>query len=625
MVFSGRRRGRAPGFRFLGPFAAPGPAGRWTGKTHSCAARSPVTGAADYDDGEGAPTRGNAQPARIAHFHPRTLSSFPLFFFSKSTFIFRSFARMIVTATVQKNLSRLDVALRSSTAVLIQGEMGCGKSASVMKVAESNGFREKLIQLNVDDSFDSKDLLGKYSATEVPGVFDWVAGPLTEAVEKGLWILMEDVDLASFDVFSVILTLLEDKTLFIADKNTTISAHPDFKLIATQQLLSSTGNIFSAKKSNAVPYIELWGVVVMDTIPALEACEIVESLHSRIPPTIVRELATLRDNYGAPLINLRSLLKWSTRVAKRLANGADLTSGDFISSHIREVMLAEAFDCFIAKYPPGKEQNDALSSVSVACGVPPNIAAPLVMENKPIENVADDAYNIGRVALRYYSGYVGLSRESRTAFAPTRLALSLLERLAASVESKEHVLLTGETGVGKTFIVQYLADKLGQKLIVHNLNQQTDTTDFMGGWKPLDVGVSVRELSDTFSTLFSECFSSEKNIEFLGTLQSSLGERKWEKVLKLILKGCRSFEIKNKESAYDPAVATRWEGVLEKTNEILNVLDKSKANFAFRFEEGSLVRAWREGHWLLLDELNLATNEVLERVSSVLGDVDRLF
>ena len=34
-----------------------------------------------------------------------------------------------------------------------------------------------------------------------------------------------------------------------------------------------------------------------------------------------------------------------------------------------------------------------------------------------------------------------------------------------------------------------------------------------------------------------------------------------------------------------------------------------------RFREGALVTALREGHWLVLDELNLAPTEVLEALN----------
>ena len=40
-------------------------------------------------------------------------------------------------------------------------------------------------------------------------------------------------------------------------------------------------------------------------------------------------------------------------------------------------------------------------------------------------------------------------------------------------------------------------------------------------------------------------------------------------------------------------------------------------SLSLQFVEGSLVRAMREGCWLLLDEVNLATAETLERLSGM--------
>ena len=40
--------------------------------------------------------------------------------------------------------------------------------------------------------------------------------------------------------------------------------------------------------------------------------------------------------------------------------------------------------------------------------------------------------------------------------------------------------------------------------------------------------------------------------------------------------------------------------------------------FAFAFEEGALVKAVRNGDWVLLDEINLASAETLERLVSLL-------
>lgn len=43
-------------------------------------------------------------------------------------------------------------------------------------------------------------LLGMYRCTDVPGKFVWQPGSLTQAVSKGYWILLEDIDHAPLDV-----------------------------------------------------------------------------------------------------------------------------------------------------------------------------------------------------------------------------------------------------------------------------------------------------------------------------------------------------------------------------------------------------------------------------------------
>lgn len=48
-----------------------------------------------------------------------------------------------------------------------------------------------------------------------------------------------------------------------------------------------------------------------------------------------------------------------------------------------------------------------------------------------------------------------------------------------------------------------------------------------------------------------------------------------------------------------------------------------EGSFAFSFVEGVLVKAIREGKWVLLDEINLASAETLQRLSGLL-EVSRL-
>lgn len=66
-------------------------------------------------------------------------------------------------------------------------------------------------------------------------------------------------------------------------------------------------------------------------------------------------------------------------------------------------------------------------------------------------------------------------------FAQTRSSVVLLERVGRCVQLNEPVLLVGETGVGKTAAVSYLATMTGNTLVTVNLSQQTDSTDLLGG------------------------------------------------------------------------------------------------------------------------------------------------
>jgi midasin len=58
-------------------------------------------------------------------------------------------------------------------------------------------------------------------------------------------------------------------------------------------------------------------------------------------------------------------------------------------------------------------------------------------------------------------------------FSLTRHTAVLLEAVAMALVREESLLLVGETGVGKTTAVQFLAERTGMRLRVVNLNQQS--------------------------------------------------------------------------------------------------------------------------------------------------------
>lgn len=58
----------------------------------------------------------------------------------------------------------------------------------------------------------------------------------------------------------------------------------------------------------------------------------------------------------------------------------------------------------------------------------------------------------------------------------------------------------------------------------------------------------------------------------------------------------------------------------KKFTNILHNIDKIDSNLVFSFLEGNLIKAIKNGDWILIDEINLATNDVLQKIIPLIED-----
>ena len=100
-----------------------------------------------------------------------------------------------------------------------------------------------MIELHLDSQIDSKTLLGTYVCTDVPGEFKWQPGALTQALTKGLWVVIEDIDRAPFEVLSALVPLLETRKILLPGQGEVIEAAPGFRLFATYSTTNESGEI----------------------------------------------------------------------------------------------------------------------------------------------------------------------------------------------------------------------------------------------------------------------------------------------------------------------------------------------------------------------------------------------
>jgi hypothetical protein len=179
---------------------------------------------------------------------------------------------LLLTPSTSANLSSVALALspwtwseKRGTPVLVEGVAGCGKSSTLHYIAALCGFGGDIVMLQLDNSLDSKALLGNYVCADRPGEFYWQPGVVTEAMQAGRWLVIEDIDQASGEVLSALISLMQSRTLLLPGRPEPLVAHPDFLLLATRttsQPLRSTamlhGNAVSPIVGPLASIVHLW-------------------------------------------------------------------------------------------------------------------------------------------------------------------------------------------------------------------------------------------------------------------------------------------------------------------------------------------------------------------------------
>nr|XP_035921041.1 midasin isoform X1 [Halichoerus grypus] len=555
---------------------------------------------------------------------------------------FRSY---VLVDSVCKNLQTLAVAVASQNAVLLEGPTGCGKTSLVEHLGAMTGRRKppQLLKVQLGDQTDSKMLLGMYRCTDVPGEFVWQPGTLTQAATKGHWILLEDIDYAPLDVVSVLIPLLENGELLIPGRGDCLKVAPGFQFFATRRLLSCGGNWYRPLNSHATLLDKYWMKIHMDNMDKTELNEVLQNRYpsllsvtdhlldiyiqltgekhlSRSDSSITCEQApeevseARRENKRLSLegreLSLRDLLNWCNRIVHCF---------DSLSSSASLNIFQEALDCFTAMLSKHSSKLKMAEIIGSKLNISKKKAEFFCQLYKPEIVINELDVQVGRVRLlRKQSEAVHIQREKLT-FAPTRPSSVLIEQLAVCVSKGEPVLLVGETGTGKTSTVQYLAHITGHRLRVVNMNQQSDTADLLGGYKPVDHKLIWLPLREAFEELFAQTFSKKQNFTFLGHIQTCYRQKRWHDLLRLMQHVHKSAVNKDgKESETGLLLKEKWEAFGLRLNHAQQQMKMTENALLFAFVEGTLSQAIKKGEWILLDEINLAAPETLECLSGLL-------
>ncbi|KAM3931945.1 midasin [Leptodactylus fuscus] len=553
--------------------------------------------------------------------------------------------QLVLVKTTSRSLQSLAHAVSYQNAVLLEGPVGCGKTALVEHLAWVTGRLKPpdLLKVQLGDQTDSKMLLGMYRCTDMPGEFVWQPGTLTQAVANGHWILLEDIDYAPLDVISVLISVLENGQLVIPGRGDCIKVSPGFQLFATRRLLtSSSGLWYRPQNSHASLLDKYWTKIHLDNMNRSELKEVLHQLHPNLELVIDRLLDIYIQLTGhkhcSPSVDstdrqlnmpgseamktsdkiqslegrglsLRDLLKWSNRIAYNFDSSSASTALN---------IFQEALDCFTAMLSSPVIRLKMAEVIGSKLNISKQKAEFYCQLYKPEIVVRELDVSVGRVEmLRKQTMSIRVHRDKIT-FAATRPSSILIEQIAVCVNKAEPVLLVGETGTGKTSTVQYLAHVAGQRLRIVNMNQQSDTADLLGGYKPVDHKLIWLPLREGFEDLFTQTFSKKQNTAFLGHINTCYKKKRWQDLLKLMQHVLKNAMTKVQTGDSEFLLKEKWESFSLRLNQAQQQMRMTENAVLFAFVEGSLAQAVKKGEWILLDEINLACAETLECLCGLL-------
>jgi MoxR-like ATPase len=491
-------------------------------------------------------------------------------------------AGLIEVISAVRNIKKLAFSVLLDDPVLLIGQTGVGKTSLIKYLASltKHNFR----RFNLNGQTDKTELIGGYKPDE-SGAFNWIDGVLLQAMQNGWWLVLDEINLAESQVLERLNSLLDARYFMVTEhdseeyikaddyeervrkiaednirKNPFLSRekaenearillkssrvnkiHPEFRLFATMNPAEYAG-----RKILSPALMNRFRVKWVDDYFYFEKLAILDQVTKRKFPNA--EIILGRDyGYASAIFDSHDEIRYFSE--RGMLMGTE--SGSYVYTFREVLRLVNRLDALIGNYQSGNLVLDEGSLKDILCQEFLQIHGDRIRDRATQEIFRDCLHtlpefnedndlaidsrdaavvNFGQLKIQKHSGVGPYVPGDWAKLTHTGTTLRILKKLAKSILAGEKVLLVGPTGSGKTSYIRYLAYLLGANFWRINLDAQTDTSELIGKYIPLE---------------------------------------------------------------------------------------NSKG---FKWEDGALIEAMKNGWWVLLDEINLAEPDILERLNPLLDD-----
>lgn len=476
--------------------------------------------------------------------------------------------------------------------ILLEGAPGVGKTSLVDAIAKAS--KHHLVRINLSEQTDIMDLFG--SDVPVDGnssqaaMFQWRNGPFLNAMVSGHWVLLDELNLANQSVLEGLNACFDHRaSVYIPELDRTFTRHSEFRVFAAQNPIGQGGGRKGLPKSFLNRFVRVF-VDVLSEEDLLKICT--HSFPKMETATLSRMIKfnfllyekTMVDGafgqIGKPWeFNLRDMFRW----VSLLQSTPHTKPSDFLEIMYLHRMRTDA---------DRKTVVELFEKVAESSYIP--------YQRQITWSMSASEFAIGTAVLSRNSiSQTDIYNMRTTIFAST---IHQLHSVAKCVEMRWMPILVGSAGCGKTSLVRFLANSTGRKLIEMPMNSSTDSADLIGGFEQASVG---RHIQAFIVDLEQKAID---HVHRLGQFE--------------VLEMLTTFKADPRSNLDTASLILNNLGGEQRLLDSLNTLKKMvseelKAMGSFEWVDGSLVDAVVNGHWILIDNANLCSPSVLDRLNSL--------
>ena len=510
----------------------------------------------------------------------------------------------IQAPTTRDNIMRLLRASQLTKPILLEGSPGVGKTSLVTTLANICGYH--LYRINFSDQTDLTDLFGADLPVDggCPGEFAWKEAEFLMAMQEGHWVLLDEMNLAPQSVLEGLNAVLDHRgTVYIPELGRSFSRHPSFRIFAAQNPIQQGGGRKGLPKS----YVNRFTKVYVDPLTAADLLLISKHMFPNYPEdwlermitynSLLETETTLKRSFGrdgSPWeFNLRDIFRWGALLCE---TDAPLHPVE----HLRSV--------YLARFRIDSDRESARTLFDSVF----NISSEF-LSSAPHPFISSSSVQVGHFVEGRKQSFRSLLRPGVV----LQAHLPWIEAMGLALQKGWLVIVSGASDSGKTSLVRVLAEVTGNTLQELSVNHATDTSDILGSYEQVDSNFRalalvrrVLQLVESISRTFDGCRSH--NLSNLGQLRTAITTPPSVESLPDLLRATLNV-LESLLLPEDLCIQER----LDLQKELRAELATSRTVGQFEWIDGPLVKALKEGHWLLLDNANLCSPSVLDRLNSL--------